>query len=671
MALAVTAASATVARAQEQEQKPPPETHVETVVTVTATRLPYEPDDITASTRTVAAGELRLRPGTGLDEALRWIPEVSLFRRAPARAAHPTTHGVNLRGLAPSGTSRALVLVDGVPLADAFGGWVQWDRVPVEALERVEIGLGGGAAPFGNQALAGTIQLITRAVGSGPAWRVHGRGGTDATWQAGVAASGEVGGAGLLAAGHAVRTDGYVGTAPESRGTIDRPLASRAASGLLKLELRGGWRLTADAFAAHRDNGTPLQANRVGGYGAALARVPGSAGASSGLAATVFAHRSALDSVFTAVDAGRSTEVAVLDQHVPSTDLGASVSGWRSPTGSLRLAMGADVRRVRGSSREDVLLAGITREPGGTQTIGGAWASTRLAPPGSRWVVEASLRGDAWRQSPRLAGDPARDGRALSPRLGLLWRASRSWTLRASGYGAFRAPTLNELYRQFRVGDVITAANASLREERLHGIEAGAVWSARAGSAAVRIEATGFWNRLDDAVANATVNVREGLVLRERRNLGSARVGGLELNTRIGVGRVHGGLSVTLLETRVLSGPEEAGAEVTGRRLPQVPGWRMTTSATYRTPGGIAAAIGVHATGRQFEDDLNQLTLASGATVDLALDWPLPWLPDRRLSLGLYAQNLLGARLQVARTPTLVLGPPRSLSVGLALSPDG
>lgn len=650
----------------QEDERDQDEPRVETVVTVTATRLPYEPDEITASTRTVRADELRLRPGSGLDEALRWIPALSLFRRAPARAAHPTTHGVNLRGVAPSGTSRALVLVDGVPLSDAFGGWVQWDRVPMEALERVEVALGGGPAPFGNQSLAGTVQLVTRAPESAPALRMSARVGSDATWQSGAAASWTPGPIGLLAAGRATGTDGYVGVAPEQRGPVDSPLASRATSGFLKLELRSGWRLTVDGFSASRDNGTPLQTNRVAGYGGALALAPAPPGAEAGTSVTAFARHSGLDSVFTAVDADRGAETAVLEQDVDATDLGAVISAWSAPAPEIRIAFGAEARHARGTSREKVLLAGLTREPGGRQTVAGAWGSARLTPSESAWVLEASLRGDAWRQRPRLETDPGLTGSALSPRLGALWQGPGGWLLRASGYGSFRVPTLNELYRQFRVGDVITAANPQLQEEHLWGAEIGSVWAGRLGTTPVRVEASAYWSRLTDAVTNATLETRNGLVFRQRRNLGVARVRGLELDLQARPGRLSVGVAAALLDARILAGAAATGVDVVDNLLPQVPRWRLTASAGYLSPAGVTMMIGLHATGRQYEDDQNLLPLASGSTLDAALDWPLGGVT----SLGVYAQNLLDSRLDVARTPILVLGPPRSVSIGITLEPE-
>ena len=51
--------------------------------------------------------------------------------------AQPTTQGVSLRGIGPSGQSRTLVLLDGVPFNDPFGGWVYWTRVPLMAVDQI------------------------------------------------------------------------------------------------------------------------------------------------------------------------------------------------------------------------------------------------------------------------------------------------------------------------------------------------------------------------------------------------------------------------------------------------------------------------------------------------------------------------------------------------------
>ncbi|MCC6861836.1 MAG: Plug domain-containing protein, partial [Bryobacterales bacterium] len=101
-------------------------------------------------------------PGVNLDDRLRGVPGFSLFRRSSSLVAHPTTQGVSLRGTGSSGASRTLVLSDGIPMNDPFGGWVYWSRFAPEELERVEISRGASTSVFGDRALGGVIALFSR-----------------------------------------------------------------------------------------------------------------------------------------------------------------------------------------------------------------------------------------------------------------------------------------------------------------------------------------------------------------------------------------------------------------------------------------------------------------------------------------------------------------------------
>src|SRR5579872_4110370 len=100
-------------------------------------------------------------PALIADDALRNVASFSLFRRTSSIAAQPTTQGVSLRGIGPSGQSRTLVLLDGIPFNDPFGGWVYWTRVPLESVDRVELTEDSSSSLYGNIAMGGVINIIT------------------------------------------------------------------------------------------------------------------------------------------------------------------------------------------------------------------------------------------------------------------------------------------------------------------------------------------------------------------------------------------------------------------------------------------------------------------------------------------------------------------------------
>ena len=100
-------------------------------VVVTVTRMEQKASEAPAAVTVLTGEDLRTSAGQTLDDVLRQVPGFSLFRRSSSVVGHPTTQGVSLRGIGPSGTSRALVLLDDVPINDPFGGWVYWNRIPL------------------------------------------------------------------------------------------------------------------------------------------------------------------------------------------------------------------------------------------------------------------------------------------------------------------------------------------------------------------------------------------------------------------------------------------------------------------------------------------------------------------------------------------------------------
>ena len=121
-------------------------------VTVTPTRTEKRLGDVPASVNVIDKETIRQSPAVVADDVLRLVPTFSLFRRTSSLSAHPTAQGVSLRGIGPSGVSRSLVLIDGVPFNDPFGGWVYWTRVPLESVDRIEVVDGSSSSVYGNYA---------------------------------------------------------------------------------------------------------------------------------------------------------------------------------------------------------------------------------------------------------------------------------------------------------------------------------------------------------------------------------------------------------------------------------------------------------------------------------------------------------------------------------------
>src|SRR5437879_8101875 len=139
-------------------QQPDEPTRLEPVV-VTVTRLEQKAGEAPASVTVLTRDDIRQSASQSVDDLLRQVPGFSLFRRSSSLVTHPTTQGLSLRRIGPSGTSRALVLVDGVPANDAFGGWVYWGRIPMLGIQQIGVVRGGGSSAWGNYALGGVVPI--------------------------------------------------------------------------------------------------------------------------------------------------------------------------------------------------------------------------------------------------------------------------------------------------------------------------------------------------------------------------------------------------------------------------------------------------------------------------------------------------------------------------------
>ncbi len=646
--------------------------------TVTALRLARPLPDVPASVTVISRDEIDSTAALGSDDLLRNAPSAATFRRTPSLTADPTAQGLNLRGLGPSGVSRALVLLDGIPVNDPFGGWVYWRALPRLSIERMEIVPGGASALYGNYGLGGVVALTSRPIAR--RLEADAAGGSLGLLTGGIAAAGRRGRLGGAIEAEFLKSDGYVPVVADKKGLIDRPAASRHGA----VHARGAWQMndaatvaaSVRAFDEDQNGGTEFTTARARTLDFGLALNADSARLGR-LQTSVFGGIERFRQQRARIMPDRSTEFLSAAQNIPSGSQGASIV-WHSPVlqaaGVHALAVGADVRRVTTNAVEvlyPALVAPATlveRRVQAEQSTGGVFAS-ELYDPRPWLALFGALRLDIWRNgkatSTRARGDGAEESslfqsRAetmLSPRAGIVLRPAEKTRIRASAYRAFRAPTLNELYRPFQVGTVLTAANENLKAETVLGAELGV--EQLFGSSAVR--ATGFWNELDDPIVNVTLAMPgPGGAARQRQNLGRATVRGFELSGDVRLPWHLTALAAyTLAEARVTDAP--AHDELRDKLLAQDPVHRARVALTYAHPHRATLGVQVRAQSQQFEDDINTLPMEGFALVDLFAAVPLRW----GVELFASAQNLLNQPYLVGRAGVDTVGPPLVLLAGL------
>ena len=367
-------------------------------VTVTAGRTPTRLGDTAERVIVLGRSDLASSAALTLDDTLRQVPGFSLFRRSGSRVANPTSQGASLRGVGPSGASRTLVLLDGVPLNDAFGGWVYWSRVPRAAVERVEVLEGGASDLYGSAALGGVVQVLGRSDDRAAA--LDASLGNEGTAVGSAFLAGRSGGWGARAAGEAFTTGGYVQVAEDERGPVDDAAGSAHLSGTVHVGRRLSPAATAFVSAAllgeSRENGTPLQVNDTD-FQQASGGVDWS-GERGAVTMRAWYGTQTYHQAFSAVSADRTSETLTRRQRVPATAAGLTLQWSRTVGARHALVAGAEGRFVRGRSDDTVFTSGSASalvSAGGRQRTWAVFAADRIS-LGSRALLAVGARVDRW-----------------------------------------------------------------------------------------------------------------------------------------------------------------------------------------------------------------------------------------------------------------------------------
>jgi outer membrane cobalamin receptor len=343
-------------------------------VTVSAARTEVRLSETPGSTVLLSTADVAATPALRVDDVLRQVPGFSLFRRSDSRTANASNQGVSLRGLGGTAASRALVLEDGLPLVDAFGGWVYWDRVPRASLSNVEVFRGGASNLYGSDALGGVVQFITRQP-ERPAFALETSYGNERTPDLSFWTGTREGRWDVSLASEMFRTDGFIVVPTWQRGSIDTPANSKDATVDLTLGHQLGEKGRAFArgsfYTEFRNNGTPVQTNdtRMGEGAVGLDQEFGN---HDSLGLRAYGEVQGYDQAFSSVAADRNSESLTDLQYVPEQVIGGGAQ-WTHFLGSHQtLIAGMDLMEVMGASDEQFFSSGThTRNnaSGGRQRI--------------------------------------------------------------------------------------------------------------------------------------------------------------------------------------------------------------------------------------------------------------------------------------------------------------
>ena len=592
------------------------------------------------------------------------------FRRPDSRSANPSAQGVTFRGLGGNASSRTLILLDGVPQADPFFGYIPFSGIAPERLSRVLVTRGGGSGAFGAGAVAGTIEMVSAGADEldllNASALVNDRGESELSAML----------APELGQGFAVLS----GRWDRGQGFWTTPVAQRvAASTRARYD---SWSAGLRAVAPLTDT-VELQVRGLAYDDQRTLRFAGADSATRGQDASVrlvgrgawqfdaLAYVQARD-FSNIVISSTSFRKTLHQRRTPATGIGGKLELRPPVGGGHEVRLGADWRSMTGRTQEEA-YSGVTglvtarRRAGGRNTDLGlyledSWTLDALTLTGGvradRWTIR-----DGYFTEANAAGTTTinnafatRAGWDVSWRGGARVQAATGVALRAAAYTSLRQPTLNELYRPFAVFPVTTRANAALRNEELLGFEAGVELAPVEG---VAVNLTAFDNKVKNAIANVTI----GTNLRERRNVDAVHSRGVELAASATLGKVRfdGALALTDAEVQA-SG---ASLALDGKRPAQVARLAASATVAWMPRDGWLLSATLRHVGAQYEDDLETDLQPAATALDAVIRVPL----SPRFTVVLRGENLTNETI-VTRNQggSIDLGTPRTVWAGLSVS---
>lgn len=618
-----------------------------------------------------------LQPVSGrVEDALREIGGIQLFRPSSTRTANPTAEGITSRGFAGNASSRMEVTLDGAPLADPFFGFISWGSLVGQPLEAGTLIRGGGQG--GPGALTGSLKLT-----SGVSSQASFRGGSRNSFEgSGMLAVPIAGGAFGMSGGYS-RGDGYLLVKNPGPADVPAEYEQWSVAGTMRGQV-GTFDVTArlSGFDDQRLRG--IEDAEITSSGGDFSV---SAASNAGWHPRLVAYGKLRDfsTVTRTLNATRTVATTALDQmKTPSYGWGFEASVEPPLGDATALQLGVAYRAADGRTEESFsYVAGLPtkgRVAGGNQQVASAFAdaSQRV---GENVLLTASGRVDRWHQGEGRIHEftyatgattldnisASRSGTEGSGRLGAMWQPASAVFVRAAGYRSWRLPTLNELYRPFRVGANATASNPMLKPEHLVGGEASISYQP---VSSVNLSVTGFWNRMNDSIANVTLGsgpgnfplvgfVGAGGSYQQRQNLGEIESKGVEGELKLPVGPFDLRGSIAYVDAKVNGGPAD------GFRPAQAPELSGSLTLGFVQDGFEVLGTMRHI-GARFEDDRNVRRLSASTTFDASIAVPV----FNNTQLVFSAENIANADVVTGFSGSqFELGQPRTFWAGVRWVP--
>ena len=540
---------------------------------VTASRTAQRADALVSDVVILNRADIEKSTGRTLPEILARAPGVQFS----ANGGLGKNSSVNIRGAEARHT---VLLIDGVRFGSATTGSPNWDTIPVDMIERIEILKGPASALYGSEAVGGVVQVFLRkgVQGFNPyasltlgsydhrqlTAGVHGGSGP-LTYSLGLQKTRE---AGFSATNPRVQFGNYN---PDTDGFYQDSVNASAA-----YQLNSDWKIDAGLLASDSTNHTDDGLDRD----------------------TFYKGKTRLfrTGVEGRVLPGWKTQLRYSEASDSSRAVVASILPSLFKTTQNQLTWQNDVDTPIG-----VVLAGIERLE---QKVDSSTKYTLTERTVSSYFV--GLNGGAGPHS--WQGNLRRDknsqfGGSTTGFGGYGFAITPQWRVNASYGTSFVAPSFNQLYFP-------NFGNVNLQPERGRNTDLGVTWS----NAGQTVKLVRFDNKIRGFISNTTI----------ASSIPRARIDGYSLSYNGSFGPLSLNASVDAMDPR---------NELTGKRLPRRSANLARLGADYAV-GMWAFGGSLLRAGNSFDDTANTRELAGRTTADLYVDYVVnrEWKVQTRLN---------------------------------------
>ncbi|MFQ3574757.1 MAG: TonB-dependent receptor, partial [Thermodesulfovibrionales bacterium] len=427
-------------------------------------------------------------PSTKVDEILQYVVGLNVIR---GNGIYSLGASATLRGLSNEG-ARTLVLIDGVPVNKSDTGEVNFNRININDIERIEIFKGPASSMYGNNAMGGVINIIT----SKPDKPLQGFAdffyGTYGTYGGNAEISGRLSGdTGLYikGSGHYLKSSGYISTLEANRTPYTVKRFAEEGIGTLSIgydfDKTNSIRFKVEYFDDKRGEGVKIRdkdgVHRHFDTWAYSLNYKGSSGNMSWQAKAFWQN----ENYRRLSESLRGTTYTAFDVDSDRTDMGIDGMFSLQAHPSHLITLGADIRKGKVDASDIYKTSPDRADNQGALTILGLWLQDEMSFMQDRFNITASLRFDKARFSDgrfvstirpfnRISGDLKDNSwSALTPRISARYKWTAEFSTYISYGRGFRASILDDLCRSGIMWGIYKVANPDLKPEKIDSFEIG------------------------------------------------------------------------------------------------------------------------------------------------------------------------------------------------------